>query len=255
MENSIKEELIFAAASKVHEDWCIQELKAFFERAKEARLTAKTPREAWDKACFKNGTKRNEIWVDVGFMLGHETLGELSFRNFNDFLSLVKYDGLEVKRYVKRTLTEKEKASIRDYKDGTGEENILKSFKDLSADSKKENLDAAIGALNVYEEMSKAGISVEEMENDPEIKNQIGIAIHTDWLKRNMDHPNESLKVPYSDLDDWTKQQDLTVFGALLSVVKQNKEHFQVSPVEGFNLPDYEEEEKKVLGISEAKGK
>ena len=232
MEKATEEELLISAAAKVHEDWCTHELKAFFERAREARPTVQTPGEAWDKACFKNGTQRNEIWVDTGFMVGHEALGEASFRNFDDFLKIVTRGGLEVRRYAKRTLTEEEIQRSPDYKRETGEENILKPFKDLSADSKKENLEAAIGALHVYEEMSKVGISIEQMENDPGIRNQIGVSIHDDWLRRNPDHPNESLKVPYSELDEWTKQQDLTVFSALLTVVKQNKEHFQVAPEE-----------------------
>ena len=60
------------------------------------------------------------------------------------------------------------------------------------------------------------------MLENSEIRNLIGVGIHTDWMKRNPNHPNESLKVSYSELDDWTKQQDLTIFDALIKVVKKN---------------------------------
>lgn len=85
------------------------------------------------------------------------------------------------------------------------------------------------------------------MENDQSLKNMIGLAIHTDWLKRNKNHSNDSLKVPYCELDEWTQSQDLTVFYALLEIVKQNKEKYTIKAVPGFVLPNYVEEEKQIL--------
>lgn len=87
------------------------------------------------------------------------------------------------------------------------------------------------------------------MKNDPKITELIGIAIHIDWLKRNQEHPNQDLKVPYSNLDEWTQQQDLTVFSALLSVAEQNKEKYTIKPVEGKQIPDYLKEESDLLGM------
>ncbi len=253
MTNNEKEELIIESASKVHEDWCMQELKAFYERAKANKEKGMNDGEAIRSACFKGEQKRNEVIIDIPFLTGHETLASYCFNSFEDFMKLVRCGAIEVKRFAKRNLTESElKDNILggNYKVGTGEENILRPFIKLSSDSKKENLEAAVGAFNVYCEMSKAGISIEQMGSDPEIREKIGIAIHTDWLKRNMDHPNESLKVPYSELDEWTKGQDLTVFDALISIVKKNPENYLIAVEEGYTLPDYSEEEATLLGAN-----
>ena len=146
----------------------------------------------------------------------------------------------------KMELAEEEiKKAGKNYKNG--EENILRDFRQLSSASKKENLEAAIGAYNVYEKLSKAGISIDAMENNPEIKNIIGVAIHTDWLKRNVNHPDDSLKVSYDKLDSWTKQQDLTVFSALLGVVKANGNKYLVEPVSGEKIPNYFDEDQELL--------
>lgn len=253
MDENVKEELIIKAASKVHEDWCMQELRAFWERAKANKEKGMNEGEAIRNACFKGEQKRNEVFTDVAFLTGHETLASTCLDNFEDFMKLVNYDAIEVKRFAKRNLTKEEiknGISSGNYKAETGEENILRPFKKLSSDSRKENLEAAIGAFNVYSEMSKAGISIEQMESDPKIKDMIGVAIHTDWLKRNMEHPNESLKVPYSQLDEWTKGQDLTVFYALIGVVKQNIEQYKIAAENGYELPNYTEEEVSLLESS-----
>lgn len=252
MDKNLSEDLIMQAASSVHADWCIQELKAFYERAKVAYQEIGNPGEALRKACFKGDQKRNEVIIDGPYLNFHVTLASKIFDSFEDFMKAFDVGAIDVKRFVKRNLTSEEKRHQTygeyNYKEETGEENILRPFARLSADSKKENLEAAQGAYNVYVQMSKAGISIEDMLNNPEIRDTIGVAIHTDWLKRNMDHPNESLKVPYSQLDEWTKNQDLVVFDALLGVVKKNLEQYKVMSEEGFVLPDYVEEEKNLLG-------
>ncbi len=250
MDKNLSENLIIQAASSVHADWCIQELKAFYERAKVAYQEVGNPGEAFRRACFKGNQKRNEVLFDGAWINLHETLISKIFNSFEDFMIVFNRGGIDVKRFVKRNLTAEEikNQNYEDYKKETGEENILRPFTSLSADSKKENLEAAVGAYNVYVQMSKAGISIEDMLNNLEIRDIIGVAIHTDWLKRNMNHPNDSLKVPYSQLDEWTKSQDLVVFDALLGVVRKNLEQYKVMSEEGFVLPDYVEEEKNLLG-------
>ena len=239
MNNDIKSDLIIESASKVHEDWCMQELKAFYERAKSESLR---------KACYKGETKRNEVFIDTGYLVMHEALSSQILNDFNVFLKLVDVGAIEVSRYTQRNVTEEEKKRLgNNYKNG--EENILVDFKKLSTSSKKENIDAAKSASNVFEEFQKAGISIEEMENNLEILNQIGIAIHLDWLKRNPNHPNDSLKVPYTQLDEGTQQQDITVFKALLETVKKNPQKYHVDKVEGYELPNYQSEEKEYFGV------
>lgn len=245
---NIKEELIIEAASKVHEDWCIQELKAFFKRMQNGLKNGITLLELLENACYKGEQKRNEVVLDVSLLPKYSNEILKVTNSFEDFMFLIRSGVIKVKRYTKRTLTEEEQLNAGDnYKVETGEENILRKFTSLSAVSKKENLEAAIGAYNVYEELSKAGITIEQMETDNNLRNLIGLAIHTDWLKRNKNHPNESLKVPFNELDEWTRGQDLTVFDALISVVKQNKDKYIVETVSGYKLPDYETEEFLIL--------
>ena len=127
------------------------------------------------------------------------------------------------------------------------EENIVRTFASRSPEVNKENIEAALEAYNVYKELSKAGLTIEQMETDQNLRNLIGLAIHTGWLKRNETNPNESLKVPYNELDEWLREQKLIIFDALLSVVKQNKEKYKIEAVKGHILPDYEDEEFVVL--------
>lgn len=250
MDSQTKNDIVISAASKVHEDWCLQELSAYFKRAQEELKKTDRLGEVFRNACYKGEQKRNEVDLDVAYLEGHDTEVDTCLSDFAMFMFLFKIGAIDVKRFVNRELTEEEKQKIPASEYVDGKENILRPFVKLSTASKKENLEAAIGAFNVYEQMSKAGISIDDMQNNPEIKNIIGIAIHTDWLKRNMDHPNESLKVPYSQLDEWTQQQDLTVFAALLDVVKTNLEKYGIKKEDGFILPNYEEEEKQLLGIA-----
>jgi len=251
MDKETKESLIITSAAKVHEDWCEQELRGFWERAVTTKQTIENPGDALRAACFKGEQKRNEIFIDAPQMSSYGSAGDKIFTDFDYFKSIVDAGAIEVKRMVPRDLTKEEISKntlTDDYVDG--KENILRPFLKLSAASQKENLDAAIGACNVYVQLGEAGVSIERMETDPELREMIGVAIHTDWLKRNVDHPNDSLKVPYSQLDEWTQQQDLTVFGALLTKVKENPEKYAVQPVAGVYIPDYLEEEQAVLGTT-----
>ena len=239
--NEIKDELIIGAASKVHEEWCNGELEGYYNRAVAAVKEGKNEGEALLYACIKGDEVRNEVSVKDG------KFPESCLDSFDNFMKAVKSGDITVKRFAKRDLTDEE--IVRDLPTGNYDlekgENILRSFLELSGDSKKENLDAAIGAYNVFEDYSKAGVSVSSMENDPKIKEQIGVAIHADWLKRNPEHPNDSLKVPYNELDEWTQAQDLSVFSALLQTVKENE--ISIDKVAGYTVRDAKEEEAKAL--------
>ena len=248
MNQDTKEDLVISSASKVHQDWCDEELKGFWGRAAEAKKSNLNSGDALREACLKNGKVRNEVIIDVPQINSYGSEAENIFSDFNAFKSMINAGAIEVKRFTGRDLTPEEiseRLRTGDYKDG--QENILRDFLKLSTASKKENLDAAIGAANVYVQLSEAGITIEQMKNNPEIRNLIGVAIHADWLIRNMDHPNDSLKVPYNALDDWTKGQDLTVFDALLSKVNDNYDKYSVNPVPGIEIPDYQEMEKNAL--------
>ena len=243
-----KEELIIAAAAKVHEDWCMEEYKAFYNRAVQVKENGRTIKDAWNEACFKGNKKRNEIDLDVPYLVGHDTLASTSLDSFENFMALVRQGGLDVKRFTGRNLTDeemKEAVRTRDYKVETGEENILRDFKYLSADSQKENLEAAISAYSVFEEMCKSGYEIEDMTTNSDIRALIGMAIHADWIERNPDHADKDLLVPYEELDEWTKDQDLTVFDALVSVVQRSG--VVIAREEGYALPDYRGKEEQAL--------
>lgn len=245
-----KEELIIEAATMVHEDWCKQEIEAFYNRAKQIYENGGNNFAGpLYKACYKDNVERNEIYIDTSFLMGHEYYAENCYDDFNKFMKLIKMGILEIKRFVPRNLTDEEarkKSMDGDYNKFTKKENILKEFKYLSSASQKENLEAAISAYTVFEELYKAGVSIEEMKENLEIRNLIGVGIHTDWMKRNPNHPNENLKVSYSKLDPWTKQQDLTVFDAVIKAVEKNGiivENIE----EKVSIPNYILEESKTL--------
>lgn len=246
MNEELMSELAVQAASTVHEEWCMQELRAYYDRA--VKSNTGNFRETFEKACFKGENRRNEVEFDVQYLVAHEQIASESLSSFESFKSLFDVGAIEVKRFVKRELTDEEKTKAgTNYRNG--EENILRPFSDLSSASQKENLDAAVGAVSVFIQLSQAGISIEEMQSNPELRHTIGMAIHADWMKRNPNHPNSSLRVRYDELDEWTQGQDLTVFDALVNTVRKNPQKFAVAPVEGYVLPDYEAEERVVLGL------
>jgi len=244
-----KQDLIIDAASQVHEDWCRQEYKGFWTRAKEIYGNGnKNLKEVLAAACYKGDTKRNEIVIDNYNSDQYNSKIANMFNNFEDFMFLVKKGVFEIKRFTQRDLTPQEQqrdVKTGNYKVNTSEENILRDFRSLSSSSKKENLEASISAYTVFDQFSKAGITVEQMKNDNNIRYNIGVAIHTDWLKRNRNHSDNSLKVSYEELDSWTKAQDLTVFDALLEVAQKN--NVVIAAQEGYKLPDYLAEEQVVL--------
>jgi len=184
------------------------------------------------EASFKNGKQRNVVELGKDILKNPDMILKLSLfvvklndnitdEDIDEFMKFMDDKVITVKRFTKRKLTKEEieRSGSENYVEG--EENILRSFESLSEESKKENLEAAKGAANVFDDLINQGISIDQMEHDVKLRKIIGKAIHADWLKRNLDHPNKSLLVPYEELDDWTKQQDLTVFDALLDVVKK----------------------------------
>ena len=221
--NELREELIIGAASKVHEEWCNGELEGYYNRAVTAVKEGKNDAEALLYACIKGDEVRNEVSL--------KKFPEEYLDSFDNFMKAFKSKDITIKRFAKRDLTDEEIA--RD---------LITGNYDLE---KGENLDAAIGAYNVFEDYSKAGVSISSMKSDPEVREQIGIAIHADWLKRNPEHPNDSLKVPYNELDEWTQSQDLSVFSALLEVVE--KSGITIKPVAGYVAKDAIEEETRAL--------
>ena len=245
MDENIIRELEMKSASKVHADWCMSELRAYYGRAQSEYQG--NLKDAYNKACLKNGKPRNEVELDTQYLMAHSTLSNESIRNFDAFMSLFNAGAIDVKRFTKRNLTEGEiQQAGRNYRDG--EENILRPFSELSHASQEENLSAAIGAVRVFTELAKAGVTIDEMKNNAEMRHLIGVAIHLDWIKRNPNHPNDSLKVPYDELDEWTQQQDLTVFDAMLDVVMSEPSKYRIAQVDGVIVPDYEELEKEVFG-------
>ena len=233
MKTEIKNQLILEAASKVHEAWCVGEIRAFYSRFVKELEDAKTPREALDKACYKNGKKRNEIELDVSWIQFHETETLLAFKSFEQFKHLVDLGIIEVKRFTKRSLTKQEQnlaEKNNNYNTQTQEENILRPFEQLSADSQAENLQAARGAVYVYEEYAKRGVTLEQLTSE-KAKRAVGTLIHADWMRRNEPtEANKHLFVPYNELDDWAKQQDLDVFMALIEEVKKDEESYRIEP-------------------------
>ena len=65
MGQNLKEELIIEAASKVHEDWCDEELKAFFDRGSYIYDKTNNLKRSLEEACYKNGQRRNELEFDA----------------------------------------------------------------------------------------------------------------------------------------------------------------------------------------------
>jgi len=249
-----KEELIVAIASKVHDDYCEDEFRGYFDRIQKLRKKRlNKPKEILSIACLDGEKQRNEIVLDLAWLQMHETVTNEIISNYETFKRVFKDGPCALKHFAKRDLTKEEikeavtEGEFKDYKIETQEENILRPFSKLSQDSKKENLSAALGAYEIYENLAKAGITIEQMQTDPNIRYLIGVAIHTDWLKRNKDHDNSNLLISYNELDNQTKEQDLTVFDALLHVVKKSGDGYRILPIPNYQIPDYQAFELEIL--------
>lgn len=209
----IKDALSYSLGSDLHEAWCEQELHTFFERAQQEYSKVNNYGEAIRRACFKGDDRRNEVELDVQWLVGNETLASQSLTDFNVFKELFSKGIIEVKRFTKRNLTDEEiSKSGNNYKDG--KENILRSFSEISSASQKDNLEAARVAINlVYDKIINGELIT------PEEQEQMAAVIHDEWLKRNQwvfdpNYGKPELAVPYDQL----------------SVEEQNKDKAQLGP-------------------------
>ena len=255
MDNQVRDELVLEAASKIHEAWCEGEMRAFYKRFYEVYKTGSTIGDALRQACFKNGIKRNESkLVDFEYVLGHTVMIDEAFRSYEGFKRMLELEYYELKRFVSRELTKEEQEKAReDYNSQTKEENILRDFRLLSADSQRENLEAARSAFITYVEFAKRGVTMEQFESE-EAKRAIGTLIHAEWMKRNKKtKANKHLFVPYEKLDDWTKQQDIDVFMAMLDIIKKDPEKYAVEV--DLTLPKLRIKEMEQLALEIASGK
>ena len=218
-DDEIRNALSLSLAADFHEEWCIGELRSFFVRLQREYMITGVPYKAFQNACYVDGNKRNECYLDTSYLIGHEVEGELCIKDFNTFLKLVKQDVIIIKRYTKRKLTEEELASgTFDYVDG--KENILKPFEKISEASRKDNLDAARYAVTLVFDAVMDGreISSEEFEN-------MAALIHNDWLLRNSwvydkEYGNPKLAVPYGQLDLEEKEKDRQQLRQAIAKVK-----------------------------------
>lgn len=241
-----RNQLITNAAAKVHEAWCEGELRAFYSRFTAEVKNGADNATALRNACYKNGKQRNVLEFDIVWLGFHEITTAKALQTFEGFMDLFNKGVIKVKRFTERTLTEEEqkKAGAGNYNAETKTENILRPFDKLSADSQKENLEAAKGAVYVYEAYAKRGATIDQFSS-PEAKRAIGTLIHADWMRRNeRTEANKHLFVPYEELDEWAKQQDLDVFEALIGEVKKDEARYAVAQEEGLMklYPDAQEE-------------
>ncbi len=218
-DQTIKTALSYSLGEDLHEAWCTQELQAFFMRLQKELATTESYGQALEKACYKGEDKRNEIEIDTGWLVGHDTTAALAMRNFDDFKKLVDGGVITIKRFTKRNLTSEEIERIgADYVDG--KENILRRFSELSRASQEDNLEAAKVAIEQVYDKTIAGepISPEELE-------QMGANIHEEWLKRNTwvydpNYGDPKLAVPYEQLSEDEKDKDKAQIGPALAKVQ-----------------------------------
>lgn len=249
METKYKEQLISKTAAKVHEVWCESELRAFYSRFTAQIENKKNIPNALHAACKKNNKQRNVLELNINWLNDHELSVTNSLKTFEGFLDLFNKGYIIVKRFTARKLTEKEQkdAGKKNYNSETQEENILRPFDKLSADSKKENLEAARGAVFVYEEYAKRGATIEQFSS-PKAKHAIGTLIHADWMRRNeITESNKHLFVPFKNLDNWQKQQDLDVFATVIEEVKKDKSKYAVAKEDNLKQLHPDIQEKSVL--------
>ena len=221
-DSEIREELSYSLAADFHNEWCMNELRSFYVRLQREYMVSGTPHGAFEKACYVDGQRRNDCYLDVGYLLGHEIEAERCLQEFSMFLKLVHQGVICITRYVKRTLTEEEvRKAGNNYV--AGKENILRPFEQISEASKKDNLEAARYAITlVYDVvMDERGISTEEFEN-------MAACIHNDWLLRNnwvydKEYGNPVLAVPYMNLPEEEKEKDRQQLRQAIEKVEQYK--------------------------------
>ena len=240
------QELISEVALKLHDNWCLNELKEFYDRAKIAKSNGALGIEnILQAACYKKGKKRNEIECGIRDIKDNASQMIGMFESFDEFRKYVGYTDdtiIKVRKYAKRNV----EYNLRqdDYKSITGEENILRPFASLSDVSRKEVLDVVNSAYSVYEENGKAGITLEKLESD---MNYVLLGMHTKWLEKNKDREDKSMLVPFNEVNDDVKKQYTEAFVALSEVVKTNNGKYFVSQEENAIKPNYQERETNIL--------
>ncbi len=208
----VKEALSYSLGADLHEGWCNQELYAFFLRAQQEFAKCHNYGQAFEQACYKGSDKRNEVFLDIGCLVGHETIASRCLTDFGVFKNLFDKGIIDVKRFTKRKLSPEEIArSGNNYING--KENILRSFSELSRASQQDNLEAAKVAIELVYDKTMAGepITDEELE-------QMGSVIHEEWLKRNSwvydsNYGNSELAVPYAQLSREEQDKDKAQVG------------------------------------------
>ena len=211
-DETIKTALSYSLGADLHENWCDQELKAFYERFQNELATASSYEEALQKACYKGKDKRNEVIINTNYFTENNINVPLAMRDYTEFKKLVDAGIINVKRFTKRNLTPEEIARMgNDYVDG--KENILRKFSEISTSSQEDNLEAAKVAINDVYDKTIAGepFTSEEIE-------EMGAHIHNEWLKRNSwvfdpNYGNPSLAVPYDKLSREEQDKDKAQIG------------------------------------------
>ena len=203
----VKNALSYSLASDLHNEWCRQELQAYFARVQQHAPNFKYPRQAFEAACYKGNDKRNEVELDSAYLGMNESLASRCLTDFETFIELFERGAIEVKRFTKRNLSSEEIArSGSDYKDG--KENILRSFSSLSSASQADNLEAARVAIELVYDKTISGESFTSEEIE-----KMASVIHDEWLKRNdwvfnPEYGNPALAVPYEQLSQEEKDKD-----------------------------------------------
>ena len=230
-------------AETLHNTWCDNEIKEFFDRARIAKGNFSQGIEnILYAACYKKGKKTNEVSFDKDVLKENESQFVEALEDFQLFKTLVGKDNtfiVEVRKYVKRNLDNSERQE--DFKASTGEENILRPFQELSMVSKADNIAAAAYAVEAYKELASAGISVDAMKHDIDLRTLAEKSMHISYLKEHKDD-----KTYFMNLDSETKEKDLRVFDVLLEII-ENAREYTLYPVKDVTIPDYDQIEKDVI--------
>ena len=243
-----RNELIAEVAEVLHNTWVEEEIRNFYNGAKVAKNNfAQGIENLILAACYKQGKKRYEVSYDKDELVRRQVEIVESLDDYDAFRTLVGNSPeyvVNVKKYAKRNIVDSEKQS--DYKYSTGEENILRPFNELSELSKKENVAAAIDAYNAYKELIEAGITLEEMKKNSEVRNLVLKSMNISQMKGDLEY-----RVRFSELDEREKEKDLFAFDVLINVVENNRS-YTLYPLVDKEVPDYDKIENNIIeGIQE----
>ena len=253
MENFQPIEIISRVLNDVHKDYCENELKSFYERVKKNKENGYSILECYEIACYlyidrgsaKNNVRNNYFDKNLRTVLsmpGNYELFNNCLNSYDDFKKVVNYEDdslLKLKHYVKSLAPVAEKDVDYIYINTSRSENILVDYNSLSDAFKKPLIAAATSAYDVYYELSKAGLSIDEMRNSEEL---VGIGMNVNYLRNTMSAP----VIKYTDLDFESKDRNKKMFNRLLEIVEKNKDLYKIEPVDGYEIPNYPELEEKI---------